>query len=80
MERGGYSTFVTLTFTDEQRDKINSGQVTIQKEVTRVLDGFKKVYERGMPKEDIRGQIYLTTTTLTNVFLSLELAQRIDRA
>lgn len=55
MERTGYSTFVTLTFNDEQREQINSGAVTIQKEVTRSLDGFKKVYERGMPKEGIPG-------------------------
>jgi len=56
MERGGYSTFVTFTFSNEQREKLAAGEVTIQKEVSRALDSFKKVYERGMPREGVKGR------------------------
>lgn len=44
---GGFTTFLTLTFTSEQRDRIFSGDVTLGGEVSRFLDGIKKLYRRG---------------------------------
>ncbi len=44
---GGYKTFLTLTFTDAQREGIKSGDITIQKEVSRFCDGMTKMYQRG---------------------------------
>lgn len=53
--QGGFATFLTLTFTAEQRDKIFSGEVTLGSEVSRFLDGAKKMYRRGFPAE-VRGE------------------------
>ncbi|NGZ66301.1 hypothetical protein G6Z92_04775 [Vibrio aestuarianus subsp. cardii] len=53
--QGGFTTFLTLTFTPEQRDKIFSGEVTLGSEVSRFLDGAKKMYRRGFTAE-IRGE------------------------
>ena len=48
---GGFTTFLTLTFDEAQRAKIlgESGEdkITIGSEISRFLDGAKKVYERG---------------------------------
>lgn len=57
---GGFSTFLTLTFTQKQRDRIFGGeavtdeglpycpiQTTIGAEVSRFLNGLKKMYQRG---------------------------------
>ena len=58
--RGGFSTFLTLTFSEAQRAHLFGGealteeglaycpiQTTIGREVSRFLDGVKKAYERG---------------------------------
>ncbi|AIU66873.1 hypothetical protein ABF162_07520 [Vibrio coralliilyticus] len=47
----GFSTFLTLTFTAEQRERIFSGDVTLGSEVSRFLDGIKKLYQRGFTAE-----------------------------
>jgi len=52
VEHGGYKTFVTGTFTPEVREKINSGETTIQKEVSRTMDGLQKMYQRGWTTSD----------------------------
>lgn len=46
--RGGYTTFLTLTFDDEAREKLENGETTIGKEVSRFFDGAQKIYQRGM--------------------------------
>ena len=46
-DRGGFTTFCTNTFSTEVREKIASGEVTIQKEVSRMMDGLQKMYQRG---------------------------------
>jgi hypothetical protein len=45
--RGGYKTFVTGTFTEDIREKIHNGDTSIQREVTRTMDGLQKMYRRG---------------------------------
>ncbi|ELL4666597.1 hypothetical protein Q5V23_000373 [Vibrio fluvialis] len=45
--KGGFTTFLTLTFTAEQRNEIFSGNVTLGSEVSRFLDAAKKMYQRG---------------------------------
>lgn len=52
LKKGGYKTFVTGTFNDEVREKIASGETSIQKEVTRTMDAMKKMYSRGWYKKD----------------------------
>ncbi|WP_425628529.1 rolling circle replication-associated protein [Vibrio neptunius] len=47
----GFSTFLTLTFSAEQRERIFSGDVTLGSEVSRFLDGAKKLYQRGFTAE-----------------------------
>lgn len=47
MKKGGYKTFVTGTFDNETRERIAAGETTIQKEVTRTMDGLQKLYQRG---------------------------------
>lgn len=44
---GGYKTFLTLTFTAEQRKRIDAEETSIQKEVSRFCDGLTKAYARG---------------------------------
>jgi len=46
--RGGYTTFLTLTFDDEAREKLTNEETTIGKEVSRFFDGAQKAYQRGM--------------------------------
>ncbi|MDR8523852.1 hypothetical protein [Shewanella fidelis] len=45
--RGGYSTFLTLTFNAEARERINSGDSTIGAECSRFFDALQKMYQRG---------------------------------
>ncbi|MFK5947938.1 MAG: hypothetical protein QM500_04095 [Methylococcales bacterium] len=47
MKKGGYSTFLTLTFNSSTRRKIRKGKTTIQKEASRFFDSLQKVYARG---------------------------------
>jgi hypothetical protein len=47
MKKGGYKTFVTGTFDTEARERINRGETTIQKEVSRTMDAMQKLYQRG---------------------------------
>lgn len=44
---GGFKTFLTLTFDGVQRDRIFSGEITLGSEVSRFLDGAKKLFQRG---------------------------------
>jgi hypothetical protein len=44
---GGYRTFVTGTFNEAVRQEIANGTTTIQKEVSRTMDGLQKMYQRG---------------------------------
>jgi len=43
---GGYTTFLTLTFDAQQRERIANGEITIQREVSRFFDGMQKIYQR----------------------------------
>ena len=54
-DRGGYTTFTTLTFDDEQRAKLAAGETSIQREVSRCMDAWSKMYQRGMKREGIPG-------------------------
>ena len=49
--RGGYTTFLTLTFDTAARERITSGESTIGKEVSRFFDGASKLYRRGWVAE-----------------------------
>ena len=51
-KRGGYKTFVTGTFSSEARERIASGETTIQKEVSRTMDAMQKMYRRGWTRND----------------------------
>ena len=53
--RGGYTTFTTLTFNDEQRAKLAAGETSIQRELSRCMDSWQKMYQRGMKREGIEG-------------------------
>lgn len=46
-DRGGYTTFLTLTFDNEARERITSGSSTIGKECSRFFDVLSKMYQRG---------------------------------
>lgn len=45
--RGGFTTFLTLTFDSEARERIVSQESTIGKEVSRFFDAISKTYLRG---------------------------------
>ena len=47
VKRGGFSTFLTLTFNQAARERITSGENTIGAEVSRFFDGLSKMYQRG---------------------------------
>lgn len=47
LKRGGYTTFLTLTLDAEARERVEVGETTIQREVSRFFDGLKKIYARG---------------------------------
>lgn len=48
----GFKTFVTGTFSNEKREKIVSGETTIQKEVSRTMEALQKMYQRGWTKKN----------------------------
>jgi len=45
--RGGFTTFLTLTFDSEARERIATQETTIGKEVSRFFDLASKTYQRG---------------------------------
>jgi len=45
--RGGFTTFLTLTFDSEARERIATQESTIGKEVSRFFDAISKMYQRG---------------------------------
>lgn len=45
--KGGYRTFLTLTFDADWRARIERQETTIQREVSRFLDGLTKIWRRG---------------------------------
>ncbi|WP_233095589.1 rolling circle replication-associated protein [Shewanella putrefaciens] len=45
--RGGFTTFLTLTFNSEARERIISGESTIGAECSRFFDAISKMYQRG---------------------------------
>lgn len=51
-KNGGYKTFVTGTFSPAARARIDSGETTIQREVTRTMDALSKKYHRGWLRAD----------------------------
>lgn len=51
LKKGGFKTFLTATLTQEKRDLIASGDLTIQKEVSRTLDAMQKMFTRGWVTE-----------------------------
>ena len=53
-EFGGYTTFSTLTFGKQQREKPQREETTIQREVSRYCDGLKKMYRRCWKAEFVR--------------------------
>ena len=50
--KGGFSTFVTGTFDEAARERVESGESTIQNEVTRTMDGLQQLYRRGWTTPD----------------------------
>jgi len=46
-KHGGFRTFFTLTFSPESRYAMALGQTSIQKEVSRFMDGLQKMWARG---------------------------------
>lgn len=49
--KGGYRTFITLTFDAERRAALDADQTTVQHELARFLDGITKMYQRGWMTE-----------------------------
>lgn len=47
LEKGGYSTFLTLTLDDAARQRVAAGEKTVQKEISRFFDAAQKMYQRG---------------------------------
>jgi len=47
LQKGGFKTFVTGTFSPEKREAIERGETTIQKEVSRTMEALQKMYQRG---------------------------------
>lgn len=47
LKKGGFKTFVTGTFNEATRKKIELGETTIQREVSRCMDALQKMYQRG---------------------------------
>ncbi|WP_394131668.1 hypothetical protein [Shewanella maritima] len=52
--RGGYTTFLTLTFKDEARQRIIDGESTIGAECSRFFDAMQKMYQRGWAAEQFQ--------------------------
>lgn len=56
-KKGGYRTFFTLTFDRAHRAAIDAGETTIQREVSRFMDGLQKMWRRGWRAEfEIHGR------------------------
>lgn len=53
--REGYTTFATLTFDDEKRAALAAGTTTIQRELTRCMSAWGKMYSRGLKRQGIPG-------------------------
>ncbi|MBQ0721020.1 MAG: hypothetical protein KBT88_03545 [Gammaproteobacteria bacterium] len=53
--QGGYTTFVTLTFNDDGRERLAKGETTIQREASRCFDAWAKMYQRGLKRQGIAG-------------------------
>lgn len=51
LKKGGYRTFFTLTFDAEHRQAIEAGETSIQREVSRFMDGLQKMWRRGWKAE-----------------------------
>lgn len=49
-DRGGYSTFLTLTLDEAARERVAEG-ATVQKEISRFFDALKKMWSRGWVEE-----------------------------
>lgn len=49
-ERGGYTTFLTLTLDDAARERVENGE-TVQKQISRFWDAAAKMYKRGWVQE-----------------------------
>jgi hypothetical protein len=49
--RGGFSTFATLTLDKKAREKVDTGELNPQKEMSRCLDAFQKMFQRGWVPE-----------------------------
>lgn len=45
--KGGYRTFMTLTFDEQHRAAIAAGEETIQENVSRFFDGLQRMWQRG---------------------------------
>tara|TARA_R110002072_G_scaffold269953_1_gene429748 strand:- start:3686 stop:5128 length:1443 start_codon:yes stop_codon:yes gene_type:complete len=54
---GGYKTFLTLTFDQAARDRLQAGETTIQREVSRFTDSMQKVWCRGWDAENARTKL-----------------------
>ncbi|NKF52780.1 hypothetical protein G3R49_19675 [Shewanella sp. WXL01] len=49
--QGGFTTFLTLTFNEDARQRINDGVSTIGAECSRFFDALQKMYQRGWTAE-----------------------------
>ena len=47
VKHNGFRTFLTLTFEQDSRDRIDAGEISIQKEASRLFDGLQKMAKRG---------------------------------
>jgi hypothetical protein len=57
LKKGGYRTFFTLTFDTDSRAAIAAGETSIQREVSRFMDGLQKMWRRGWVAEfDVHGR------------------------
>ncbi|WP_087024444.1 rolling circle replication-associated protein [Thaumasiovibrio subtropicus] len=52
----GFNTFATLTCTTEMRNAIFEGKTTLGKEVSRFIDGIRKMFRRGWQGIDADGE------------------------
>ncbi|MCW3173759.1 hypothetical protein [Shewanella subflava] len=63
--RGGYTTFLTLTFSGKARRRIINGESTIGAECSRFFDAMQKMYQRGwiaekviLPKSELKTDMF----------------------
>ena len=52
MQKGGYKTFLTLTFNQAQRAALLAGETSIQREVSRFMDSIRKLWVLGWVATD----------------------------